>query len=297
MTTEFLEQFSDALADRVAAARRFTVAVRTGRRDCSGILWRDGVVVTSEQLMPEGPNFTVIHEGAEIEANLAGADAGTNVAVLRLAGSVRPELPAAAPLPRPGSLALVAGVDAAGAPTARLAMVHATGPEWHSQAGGRIEALLRLDSRLGLDEGGPVLTLGGRLIGMSTAGPRRRALVIPAATVERVLDPLLADGRIARGWLGVGLQQVLVPERFRDAAGRESGLMVVGLAAGAPADQAGVLPGDIILEVEGRRTGRSRGISAALAPERIGQPATLKLLRAGEIKMVTVTIGTRPTKA
>ena len=82
-----------------------------------------------------------------------------------------------------------------------------------------------------------MLTLGGRLIGMSTSGPRRRALVIPAATIERVLDPLLADGRIARGWLGVGLQRVLVPERFRDAAGRDAGLMVVGLASGAPAEQ------------------------------------------------------------
>ncbi|HET6196191.1 MAG TPA: S1C family serine protease [Acetobacteraceae bacterium] len=297
MTTDSLEQFSDALADRIAAASRFIVAVRTGRRDCSGILWRDGVVVTSEQLMPEGPNFTVIHDGREIEANLAGCDAGTNVAVLRLAGDLRTDLPAAAPLPRPGSLALIAGADARGTPTARLGMVHATGPEWHSQAGGRIEALLRLDARLGLDEGGPVLTLGGRMIGMSTSGPRRRALVIPAATIERVLDPLLADGRIARGWLGVGLQQVLVPERFRDAAGRETGLMVVGLAAGAPAESAGVMPGDIILEVDGQRTGRSRGLSAALAPERIGQPATLKLLRAGEVRLISVTIGTRPAKA
>jgi S1-C subfamily serine protease len=121
--------------------------------------------------------------------------------------------------------------------------------------------------------------------------------VIPAATIERVLDPLLADGRIARGWLGVGLQQVLVPERFRDAAGRETGLMVVGLAAGAPAESAGVMPGDIILEVDGQRTGRSRGLSAALAPERIGQPATLKLLRAGEVRLISVTIGTRPAKA
>ncbi len=175
-------------------------------------------------------------------------------------------------------------------------MVHATGPEWHSQSGGRIEALLRLDARLGADEGGPVLTLGGGLLGMSTSGPRRRALVIPAATIERVLDPLLADGRIARGWLGVGLQRVLVPERLRDAAGRDSGLMVVGLAPGAPAEQGGVLPGDIILEIDGHRTGRSGGLATALAAERIGQPAALKLLRAGEVHMVTVTVGARPTK-
>ena len=296
MTTDPLEQFSEALADRLAAASRFVVTIRTGRRDCSGILWRDDVVVTSEQLMPEGPNFTAVHNGAEIEANLAGCDAGTNVAVLRLATKLDAALPATARSPRPGSLALVVGADARGAPTGRLGMVHATGPEWHSQSGGRIEALLRLDARLGADEGGPVLTLGGRLLGMSTSGPRRRALVIPAATIERVLDPLLTEGRIARGWLGVGLQRVLVPERLRDAAGRDSGLMVVGLAPGAPAEQGGVLPGDIILEIAGHRTGRSGGLATALAADRIGQPAALKLLRAGEVHLVTVTVGARPTK-
>ena len=163
MTTDPLEQFSEALADRLAAASRFVVAIRTGRRDCSGILWRDDVVVTSEQMMPEGPNFTVVHDGAEIPANLAGCDAGTNVAVLRLATKLDAALPAAAASPRPGSLALIVGADARGAPTGRLGMVHATGPEWHSQSGGRIDALLRLDARLGADEGGPVLTLGGRL--------------------------------------------------------------------------------------------------------------------------------------
>jgi S1-C subfamily serine protease len=297
MSTDSLEQFSEALADRIAAASRIVVAIRTGRRDCSGILWRDDVVVTSEQLMPEGPNFTVVHNGAETAATLAGCDAGTNVAVLRLAQALGATLPTTATSPRPGSLALIVGADPRGAPTGRLGMVHATGPEWHSQAGGRIEALVRLDARLGADEGGPVLTLGGRMIGMSTAGPRRRALVIPAATIERVLDPLLTEGRIARGWLGVGLQTVQVPDRFREAAGRDAGMMVVGLAPGAPAEQAGVLPGDIILEIDGRRTGRTRGLAAALAPERIGQPATLKLLRAGEVHLVTVTIGARPAKS
>lgn len=297
MSTDPLEQFSEALADRLAAVSRLVVTVRTGGRDCSGILWRHDVVVTSEQLLPEGPTFPVVQNGTETEATLAGCDPGTNIAVLRLGQELVAALPASAPSPRPGSLALIVGADSRGAPTGRLGMVHAVGPEWHSQAGGRIEALLRLDTRLGTDEGGPVLSLGGRLLGMSTSGPRRRALVIPAATIERVLDPLLTNGRVARGWLGVGLQHVLVPERFRDPAGRDTGMMVVGLAAGAPAEQAGVLPGDIILEVDGSRTGRTRGLAAALAAERIGQPATLKLLRAGEVRLVTVTIGARPAKA
>jgi S1-C subfamily serine protease len=297
MNTDYLEQFSEALANRLANAASFVVAVRTGRRECSGVLWRDDVVVTSEQILPEGQSILVIHQGAETQASVAGRDPGTNVAVLRTSRKLSTALPAAAGALRPGSLALIVGADARGAPTGRLGMVHATGPEWHSQAGGRIDALVRLDARLGADEGGPVLSATGQLIGMSTSGPRRRALAIPATTIERVLTPLLSEGRIARGWLGVGLQPVLVPERMREIAGRDAGMMVVGLASGAPAEQAGVLPGDIILEVDGRRTGRARGLTTALAAERIGQPVTLKLLRAGEVSMVSVTIGERPAKA
>ncbi len=298
MTSDPLEQLSEALADRLQAASRFVVAIRTGRRGQSGILWRDDVVVTSEQVLPRGTDFVLAHDGKDTAARLAGRDAGTNVAVLRLAEPLgAPSLPATLTSPRAGSLALIVGADARGAPTGRLGMLHATGPEWHSEAGGRIDALLRLDTRLGADEGGPVLTSGNRLIGMSTSGPRRTALAIPAATIERVLEPLLAQGRVARGWLGVSLQPVLVPERFRDAAGRDAGMMVVAIAAGCPAEQGGVLPGDIILEVDGRRTGRARGLASALAPERIGQPATLKLLRAGEVHLVAVTIGARPPTA
>jgi S1-C subfamily serine protease len=298
MTIDTLEHLSEALADRVQAASPFAVAIRTGRRDRSGILWRADVVVTSEQVLPQVTDFAIVHNGREIAARLAGRDPGTNVAVLRLAeGLATPSLPSAAVAPRAGTLALIIGADPRGAPTGRLGMLHAVGPEWHSEAGGRIEALLRLDTRLGADEGGPVLTLNDRLIGMSTTGPRRSGLAIPAATIERVLEPLLAEGRVSRGWLGVGLQHVLVPERLREAAGRDAGMMVIAIAAGCPAEHAGVLPGDIILEVDGRRTGRGRGLASALAPERIGQPANLKLLRAGEVRLVTVTIGARPARA
>lgn len=296
MPTDPLEQLSEALADRLAAASPFVVAIRTGRRDYSGILWRDDVVVTSEQILPDTTDFTILRAGTNIAARLAGRDAGTNVAALRLSQGLGGLLPPVEATPRAGSLALIVGADSNGAPTGRLGMVHATGPAWNSEAGGRIDSLLRLDARLAADEGGPVLTLGNKLIGMSTAGPRRRALVIPAATIDRVLGPLLTEGRVPRGWLGVGLQHVAVPERMRDAAGRDAGMMVVGLASGSPAEQAGVLPGDIILEVDGRQTGRARGLATSLLPDRIGQPATLKLIRAGEVRMVTVTIGARPAK-
>jgi S1-C subfamily serine protease len=293
MSADVIEQMSEALADRVAAAS-CVVAVRAGHRHVSGILWQSDVVVTSEQLLGERTEFTVVRGGSAVAAKLAGRDAGTNVALLRLEAPLDGAVPDAAPTPRAGSLALVLGADAAGAATGRLAMVHAVGAEWHSQAGGRIDALLRLDVRLSGDEGGPVLTPGGKLLGMSTSGPRRRALVIPAATIARVLPALLAEGHVARGWLGVGLQPVAVPESLRGAAGCDSGMMVVSLADGAPAVLAGVLPGDIVLEVDGTPVRRARALAAVLGPERIGQPVAVRLLRAGELRTLSLVITARP---
>jgi S1-C subfamily serine protease len=161
-------------------------------------------------------------------------------------------------------------------------------------AGGRIDALIRLQTRLGADEGGAVLTLGGGLIGMSTSGPRRRTIVIPMATLARVVDPLLADGRIARAWLGIALQPVSIPDSFRPATGRESGLMVVGLAGGGPAETAGILPGDIVLDIDGAAVNRPRALSALLGPDRIGQVVSVRMLRAGAVQAIGVTVAARP---
>ena len=292
---DMTEQFSAALADRIAAAAAFTVAVGNGRRPMSGILWRADVVIASEQMLPRDASaLQVMRSGRTFGATLAGRDPGTNVAVLKLTTTLDGELPVAAEPPRVGSLALLAGADATGGTTARLAMVHALGEAWHSMAGGRIDAMIRLDARLGADEGGPVLSLAGGLIGMSTSGPRRRTLVIPAATLARVIDPLLSEGRLARAWLGVGLQPVMIPGGLRAVAGRDSGLMVVGLAAGGPAETAGILPGDIVLEIDGSSVVRQRALSAMLSPERIGQPAVLLVLRAGTTQTISVIIAARP---
>jgi S1-C subfamily serine protease len=295
-----IEQFSSGLADRIAAVAPFIVSIDTGKRAASGILWRPDVIVTSEQMLPDdAAAFQVAHAGRTLGATLAGRDASTNVAVLKLAtplegSAFEGRLPDAAEPVRVGSLALMVGADALGHPTGRLAMVHALGGAWHSMAGGRIDALIRLDVRLGADEGGLVMSLAGGLIGMSTSGPRRRTIVIPTTTLARVVDPLLAEGRIARGWLGIGLQPVMIPDSFRQTAGRESGLMVVGLSNGGPAESAGVLPGDIVLDIDQSPAVRPRALTASLGSDRIGQAVALRVLRAGAVQAISVIIEARP---
>ncbi|WP_158925680.1 S1C family serine protease [Acidisphaera sp. S103] len=292
---DMIEQFSQGLADRIAAAAPVVVSVHTGKRSTSGILWRPDVVVASEQMLPEDASVLRVTRGGQtVAAKLAGRDPGTNVAVLKLDTALDGALPAPAGAVRVGNLGLLVGADDTGNATGRLAMVHALGDAWHSMAGGRIDALIRLDVRLGVDEGGPVLSLAGGLIGMSTSGPRRRTIVIPTATLARVIDPLLTEGRIARAWLGVGLQPVLIPDSFRQSTGRESGLMVVGLASGGPAETAGILPGDIVLDIDGTAVNRPRALSMLLGPDRIGQTATVRVLRAGAVQVIGVTIAARP---
>ena len=161
-------------------------------------------------------------------------------------------------------------------------------------AGGRIDSLIRLDARLRADEGGPVLSTAGGLLGMSAAGPRRSTLVIPAETIERVLDPLLKEGRIARGWLGVGLQRVAVPDALRATAGCETGMMVVKLANGGPAENAGILPGDILLDVGSRHARHARALAAVLGPDQVGRTLAVRLLRAGTLQTLSVTVTARP---
>ena len=133
-----------------------------------------------------------------------------------------------------------------------MGLVNLTGAEWHSSRGGLIDRRIVLDLRLARrEEGGPVLDAAGGCLGMSTFGPRGQVLAIPTATIERIVPVLLKDGRIARGWLGVALQAVAVPDGLRETADQSSGLMVMSVVEDGPAAHAGIVAGDIILSVDG----------------------------------------------
>ncbi len=287
--------FSNSLVARVAGAGPGLVSVYPGSSaQRTATLWQPGVLVTSEQGLPSDTTVPVVlPDGSHAKASLAGRDPGTNVAVLRLEldGSALPH-PAEAHV---GGLALLLGAATDGSPTVRLALVHRIGPAWDSVGGGRIDQLISLDARLSApEEGGPVLDAAGGLLGMSTLGPRRRVLVIPAATVNRVLLPLLADGQISRGWLGVGLQPVSIPAGWRAAAGLETGLMVVSLTTPGPAEQAGVLPGDILLAVDGVAAPNMRSMARTLGSHSAGTSVKLRLLRSGAPMEVPVVVSARP---
>ena len=94
--------------------------------------------------------------------------------------------------------------------------------------------------------------------------------------------------------MGVGLQPVAIPDTLQTATGQARGAMVLQLVAGGPAEQAGVLPGDILLSIDDFRFGQRRGLASLMGPDRIGKAVTLRLLRAGEMKEIGVVIAARP---
>jgi len=293
--TPILEQFSAALAEQASAVQAAVAAVPLHHgRHLSATLWQPDVALASEQSLPRRDEFDLSVAGATMKAKLAGRDAGTNLAALRLERPVACNAWTPAE-PIAGALALAFAADGTGGVRTRLGVVNAAGAEWTSSAGGRLDRYISLDLTLArAEEGGPALDAAGRLLGITTFGPRGRVLVIPAATIARVVPALLKEGRIARGWLGVGLAPVAVPDALQAEAGQPVGAMVMSLAADGPAAKAGIIAGDIVLSVNNTPARRLRDIAAALGAESVGRRADLRLIRGGALVSVQATIEARP---
>ncbi|VTU25972.1 Putative serine protease HtrA [Variovorax sp. SRS16] len=284
-----LAQLSAAMVDAVAAASRSVVAVHAGRARASGFVWRDGLVVTCDEALPEDETVElVLPGGASVQAAVAGRDPGTDIALLRIeAAALAPVTLDAAPAAQAGAIALAVGASN-GSPLSAAGTVSLAGPAWRSLRGGDIDTRIELDLMLRRSaEGGLVVDAGGRAFGMAVFGPRQRVLVIPAATIERIASLLATHGRVPRGYLGLALQPVkLNPSGV--------GAMVMNVAADGPAAAAGLRQGDVIVAWNGQPVRSIQMLLRALGPASVGTVLTLTLQRAGEPAEARLTVGERP---
>jgi S1-C subfamily serine protease len=284
-----LVAFSDHAARLVATVAGAIVAVQAGRRvRSSGIHWRSGVIVTAEEVLEADEDISVtLPDGRQVPAALAGRDPTTDVAVLRFQPDGLPVAPIAdSGALRAGHVVMAVGSHG-GSPVANLGVVSQVGGAWHSQRGGTIDALLRLDLRLGAGaEGGALVDTNARVLGMVVAGPRGRVLAIPRATIERAVDALLAKGYVGRGYLGAGLQRL--------RKGQGAGILVVSVDPQGPAARAGLLVGDIVTAWNAAPITRVREVMHRLGPDSVGSSVDLGLLRGGAAAGLKVVIGERP---
>jgi S1-C subfamily serine protease len=306
-----LEALSNDLAGAVERAGASVVAIHARRRiPSSGILWRRGLVVAADHTVHKDEDVRVtMGTGAgarDVRATVAGRDPGTDLCILRLgddatSGLGEPAIVARGPL-RVGQLVLALGRPGANV-TASFGAVSAVGAEWRTWRGGRIDQLVRLDLAVydGFS-GGALVDAAGHVLGICTSGlARGAALAVPAATIDRVADALLAGGgRVRRGFLGIGTQPVRLPESVRGRLAPvgdtvpEVGLMVVAVEPGAPAERAGVMLGDVVVALDDAPTEDPRDVIAALGADTVGQAVRATLVRAGAPLTLSITVGEQP---
>lgn len=302
MSNEFQNpaiELSELLAATVEKAGAGVVQVSARRgMGSSGVVWSaDGVIVAADHNIEREEDITVgLADGSTIPAKLAGRDPGTDLAVLRVeaSGLAAPEWSdlsgvkvghLALNLLRPGrSIRALLGIVGA-----------LSREEWRTPAGGRLDLYLQaaVDIQKG-SSGSLLVDAAGRALGLGTAGLLRgHLLAIPPMTLKRVVESLLAHGRIPRGYLGLALVPVRLPASVEEAAGQSVGLMVAGVQPGSSAETAGILLGDILISLDGEPVSDLGQLHALLSGERIGQESAVRLVRAGEVREIGVTIGSR----
>lgn len=283
-----LAQLSSLIVETAAAVAPSIVEIASHRSLASGFVWREGLIVTADEtLADEGQILVEFADGTQRAASVVGRDPSTDVALLRVEGADAPSVQLSQEPLRPGTLVVVAAA-AESAPLVSFGSAIAVGPEWRSIRGGKIDGRIELDMRLrDRAEGGLAITADGNVVGMTVRGPRGRTLAIPSATIERAAAILLEHGEIPRGYLGLGLHQVV-------ATGGGQGAMVMSVDPDGPGARGGLLQGDIILRWDGETVPSVNALVRTLDHQAIGRSVSLGIRRAGADIEAAVTIVTRP---
>lgn len=294
-----LAALSDDLAGAVERTAPFVVAVNgRGRIPSSGVIWRAGVVVTAEHSLKRDDDLSVVlADGRKVAATLAGRDPGTDLAVLKVEGAGAAPTFAPADSVKTGNLALAVARSPELGANATMGVISAVGGPWSTWRGGRLDQYIRLDVSLYPgSSGAAVVDTSGRVLGIATSALSRAAgVAIPAATIERVAGELLSKGRIPRGYLGVGLQPVGIPEHLIKKLKLEvdTGLIVLTAEAGGPAERGGVFVGDILIALEGKAVEDLQTLQSVLAGDTVGKLVKAGIVRGGELTEVSIVVGER----
>ncbi len=295
-----LSQFSEHLAEAVDVAAAWTVRVQARRGlPASGTALAEDLVLTADHAVDpsrEGSLTVGLPDGSEATATLAGRDPATDLAVLRLASPSLTPARAAAGEPRVGSLALLVARPGRG-PSASLALVAGLGAAVRTRRGGVLERFIQVDGVMypGFS-GGPLVDTSGAVLGLSTSGLGfgGPSVAIPWAIAAQLAATIAEHGRVARGYLGIGSQPIALEGSARELAdGQERALLVVHVADGGPAAQAGFLQGDILVRLGEERIVSADDLQALLGPNRVGAALPATVIRGGERKEFTVTVGKR----
>ena len=300
-----LSQFSDQLASVVEQAARsiVTVAARP-RQTATGLIWRaetETIILTADHVIEREDEINVtLPDKREVKAQLIGRDPSTDLAALRLpdVNLSTEHVPAdTSEHLRVGHLVLAIGRPASDGPRVSFGAVSSIDGPRRSWQGNEIEGVIYPDVTLypGFS-GGPLVDLSGRVVGLNSSQlTRQNSSALPVATLRRVANALVQHGRVQRGYLGVGTQQAPLPAALAHKVGstQQAALLIITVEPGSPAEQAGLLMGDLLVSLGSQPTTDGATLRAQLGAERLGQSIPAKILRGGEPRDITITVAER----
>jgi len=292
-----LVELSNAMAEAAEKVGASTVMVNARRRlPATGIAYSADLILTANHVVEREEGITVtLSDGTEIPAMVAGRDHGTDLALLRL------ESPKARPAEtakdaKVGQLVLALGRPSETGIEASLGVVSAVGGPVHTRHGA-IDKYIRTDTTpFPGFSGGPLADAEGRVIGLNTSGfGHGVSITIPADLAWKVAEQLAKHGSVQRGYLGVRSQGVEIPEAAQKALKREqaTGLILVGVENPSPAQDAGLMVGDIIVAIDGQPVRNHDELLASLSGEVVDKSTPVEVLRGGQPQTITVKIGAR----
>lgn len=302
--TSELAGLSQSLEDLVARSVSGLVAVKAAPyRVVSGIWIRENICAVADHSLRREDRVPVhTANGSHTAATILGRDPGVDIAFLKTEGLEAKRIPAADPASlKSGSLAVVVGLTLDVGASASVGILGAVGGPRRTWRGATLDHFYRLDVNLYPSQSGAAaVNHAGELIGLATpALLRHSAVAVPVPTINRILDELLKTGRIREGYLGVGMQPILIPAGLREKTGHssQSGLIVLNVISGSPAEEAGVQLGDILIALEGLPISDVDELQAALRGENVGRALKATFVRGGESVETQITIAERPRKA
>ena len=291
-----LDAYSRAVVDAVEKLSPSVVHIQVASRrrgkenegSGSGFIFApDGFVLTNSHVVRDATHMdAVLMDGRRLAADLIGDDPDTDLAVVRVHESGLPpaRLGDSESL-KVGQLAIAIGNPLGFQCTVTAGVVSALGRSLRSQSGRLIDNVIQTDAALNPgNSGGPLINSRGEVIGVNTAiilGAQGLCFATPINTAQYVVPRLIRDGRIRRGWLGIGGQNMKVSPHAAHVLGlrAESGVLVISVEAGSPAERAGFQDRDLLVEFDGQPISSIDDLHRQLTEERIGKTAEVVVVR------------------
>jgi len=296
------DELSSELSKAIQDVGKSVVTVQPGGgRTASGIFLDEQTIVTTARAVADHETIRVrVSSEKPLNATLVGSDSETDIAVLKLETKTgTPAVFSEDPKLAVGQLVLAIGRTRRGNLVASAGILSGVMGEWYTFRGKKIEAFIRPDLNLYSGfSGGALVGADRKVIGMNTVALRRESpLAVPYATIKRIGTVLREKGYVPKPYLGLGLQPVRVPESLKRKLNltQEVGALVVHVDSDGPSDKAGLLLGDVLLQVEDQVLGEQGTASVVfqLTPK---QEVKVHGLRAGQKVSSTVLVGERPRR-